>query len=157
MTMEQIITYLVYGAVGLVALTLGCLFIRYFGPIGEYIKTGLESKRYTVIWNLAQEAYSYVEKMAQEAEEIGAEKVLGSAKAAAAFEYFEQHMGKWGVNLSSNQIKAVIQQAWTVLERIPRQQSSNTVIHTESTVTKDAIMADIQAELKKVAYPNDRG
>lgn len=118
-------------AVVLVLLAIGALML--FKRLGEYlsIKSGsaAEGSVQRVLWTYAQLAYAWAEKEGK--------GLNGSEKADIAFGYLVRSLNAVGVNVNAEDMKAAIQKAWIVLEKVPRE-------------TGTPNSAQVQQEIQKV-------
>lgn len=137
MTWETIVQYAAMVLVFVVALAAMYAVLYFWTPLGTYIKHQAEQKKNAILWELAQQGYAAAEKWAR-SQDVSKDIIAGE-KATIAYDFVTKMAKKIGVNITADQVEAMVQLAWTKLEKIPRQQNA--------TVKVSEVM---QEELKSV-------
>lgn len=106
-----------------------------FAKLGKFIdQKAAATKHGTIEWLAlawAKQAYAYAEKE-------GA-MLTGSEKAAIAAQFLSNQLQAHGVDIKPDRIKALVQQAWTLLEGMPRETG-----HMTTTIKTQADQAQLQ-------------
>ncbi len=117
----------------------------------NYLRT--KSKNSKVAW-FAEQAYAFAEKWGKENlsgndGQTGRDS-KGDLKARKAYEVMSYLLSKAKINLTSEQIKYVVELAYHKLEKIPRQQGSTAVINTELVGAEKMLQEAAQKEISKL-------
>lgn len=105
-------------AIVLALLAIAALFL--FRRLGAYIeikrKNAIEGSVEASIWTVAQQGYAWAEREGK--------GLAGSDKADLAFQFAVKMLSNAGIEISAEKLKAAIEKAWIVLERVPRETST---------------------------------
>lgn len=145
MSENDLLNWVIAGTVVILLLLAAALFKK----LGKFIdEKAAATKQGTIEWLAlawAKQAYAYAEKE-------GA-KLTGAEKATLAAQFLSNQLKAAGLDIKPDRIKALVQQAWTLLEGMPRETGNmTTTIKTQADEEQLKKLAEdvVKTEIEKV-------